>query len=167
MAIAGAGGLVGAEGMNVLAPVLLPEEMVFETNRSHWSKALPTADLSLQADIEADVAIVGGGFTGLSSAYYLRKNSPSKRVVLLEAKSCGNGASGRNGAMVLTLTEDRYMEMDSDLALDKKIYDLTAGNIHRLREIAASVGIDCELETNGALQVCNTAEYATRGRKYV
>ena len=55
--------------------------------------------------------MLGGGFTGLSSAYYIRTLSPQKRVVLLEAKGCGNGASGRNGAMVLNLTDDRYMQL--------------------------------------------------------
>ena len=104
--MAGAGTLAEAGGVNALAPLVLPEEMDFETNRSHWSKALPPANPSLQGDIEADVAVIGRGFTGLSSAYYLRKNSPAKKVVLLQAKSCGNGASGRNGGMVLTLTGD-------------------------------------------------------------
>ncbi|MGB9508047.1 MAG: FAD-dependent oxidoreductase [Candidatus Acidiferrum sp.] len=93
------------------------------------------------------------GFTGLSAAYYIRSISPQKRVVVLEAKGCGNGASGRNGAMVLTMTEDRYMNFSSAPAIDKKICDLTAENIRTLSKLSASTGIDCELETNGVLQV--------------
>src|SRR5215210_6492670 len=46
----------------------------------------------------ADVAILGAGFTGLWTAYYLLKNDPSLRVVVLEAETAGFGASGRNGA---------------------------------------------------------------------
>jgi hypothetical protein len=53
---------------------------------------------SLQGPAEADVAILGAGFTGLWTAYYLLKQEPSLRVVVLEAEIAGFGASGRNGA---------------------------------------------------------------------
>jgi glycine/D-amino acid oxidase-like deaminating enzyme len=53
---------------------------------------------SLQGSAEADVAILGAGFTGLWTAYYLLKQEPSLRVVVLEAEIAGFGASGRNGA---------------------------------------------------------------------
>src|SRR3989344_5071508 len=51
----------------------------------------------LQGPIEADVVIVGAGYTGLWTAYYLLKSAPSLRVVLLEKHQVGFGASGRNG----------------------------------------------------------------------
>ena len=53
---------------------------------------------SLPGPMEADVAILGAGFTGLWTAYYLLKKEPSLRVVVLEAEVSGFGASGRNGA---------------------------------------------------------------------
>ncbi len=165
-AIAGAGTAAASTGVNFVAPTILPEEMVFETNRSFWAKILLPAIPPLDSDIEADVAIIGGGFTGLSTAYYLLKNLPEKRVVLLEARASGNGASGRNGAMVLTQTADRYMRSSGDFALDKKIYDLTVTNIGAIREIASTAGIDCELETKGALQVCNTPENAATAKTF-
>jgi gamma-glutamylputrescine oxidase len=164
--IAGAGTATASAGVNFLAPTILPEEMVFETNRSYWAKTFSPVNPALNSDIEAEVAIIGGGFTGLSTAYYLRKNSPGKRIVLLEAKTCGNGASGRNGAMVLTQTADRYMRLSDDPALDKKIYEFTVANIGAIRAIAAAGGIDCELETKGALQVCNTPESAAAAKSY-
>ena len=46
---------------------------------------------------DADVAIVGAGYTGLSTAYYLRRSDPSLRVVVLESDFVGYGGSGRNG----------------------------------------------------------------------
>ena len=52
----------------------------------------------LAGPTEADVAILGAGFTGLWTAYYLLKGDPSLRVVVLEAETAGFGASGRNGA---------------------------------------------------------------------
>ena len=54
----------------------------------------------LAARITADVAVVGGGFTGLWTAYHLTRLAPALRVVVLEAKHCGFGASGRNGGWV-------------------------------------------------------------------
>ncbi|MDQ3940127.1 MAG: FAD-binding oxidoreductase, partial [Actinomycetota bacterium] len=51
----------------------------------------------LQGDLDADVAIVGAGYTGLWTAYYLLKDDPTLRVVLLEKEITGFGASGRNG----------------------------------------------------------------------
>jgi glycine/D-amino acid oxidase-like deaminating enzyme len=53
---------------------------------------------SLRGVAEADVAILGAGFTGLWTAYYLLKREPSLRVAVLEAEIAGFGASGRNGA---------------------------------------------------------------------
>lgn len=164
--IAGAGTAAASAGVNFLAPIVLPEEMVFETNGSYWAKTSAPVNPELKSDIEADAAIIGGGFTGLSTAYYLRKNSPGKRIVLLEAKTCGNGASGRNGAMVLTQTADRYMQLSDDPALDKKIYDFTVANIDAMRAVASAGGIDCELETKGALEVCNTPENAAAAKSY-
>src|SRR4029077_16247370 len=126
------------------------------TNQSHWAKTQVAASPSLEQDLEADVAIIGGGFTGLSSRYYIRKSQPAKKVVVLEGRGCGNGASGRNGAMVLTMTADRFMQFSGDPTMDKRIYDLTVENIDQLHALSAATGIDCELDTNGALQVFNT-----------
>jgi glycine/D-amino acid oxidase-like deaminating enzyme len=50
--------------------------------------------------MEVDVAIVGAGYTGLWSAYYLRRADPSLRIVVLEREVAGFGASGRNGGWV-------------------------------------------------------------------
>src|SRR5271170_249304 len=150
-ALAGGGGLLGAAGLNQISPRIWSERLGFEPNRSYWARSQPPQNSPLMGDIAADVAVIGGGFTGLSAAYYIRSVSPQKRVVVLEARGCGNGASGRNGAMVLTMTADRYMQFSSDPAIDKKIYDLTVENIRTLLALSAKTGIDCELETSGAL----------------
>jgi glycine/D-amino acid oxidase-like deaminating enzyme len=54
----------------------------------------------LNGHFEADVAIVGGGFTGLWTALLLKEKSPGLRIALIEAGSCGSGASGKNGGKV-------------------------------------------------------------------
>lgn len=153
---AGGGGLLGGAALNSVAPRLWPEEQAFDPNHSHWATSPRQQTPPLAEDIETDVAVIGGGYTGLSAAYYVRKRMPAKKVVVLEASGCGNGASGRNGAMLLTLTADRYMQSGSDWALDKRIYDLTTDNIRVLRTLSLASGVECDLETNGALQVLNT-----------
>ena len=54
----------------------------------------------LRATIECDVAIVGGGYTGMWTAYDLTERAPGARIVLLEQDICGGGPSGRNGGFV-------------------------------------------------------------------
>ena len=166
-AFAGGGALLGTVSLNQISPRIWREPLVFEPNRSYWARSQPPQNPPLTDDIAADVAVLGGGFTGLSAAYYIRIISPHKRVVVLEAKGCGNGASGRNGAMVLTMTADRYMHFSSAPAVDKKIYDLTAENIRVLSKLSAATGIQCELETNGALQVLVTSEDVRAAKAYV
>ena len=166
-ALAGGGGILGAAGLNQISPRIWREAMAFEPNRSYWAKCQPLQNAPLTENIAVDVAVLGGGFTGLSAAYYIRTICPRKRVVVLEAKGCGNGASGRNGAMVLTMTDDRYMQLGADPAVDKRIYDLTAQNIQRLLKLSALTGIDCEFETNGALQVLSTSEEVRAAKAYV
>jgi glycine/D-amino acid oxidase-like deaminating enzyme len=166
-ALAGSSALLGAAGLNEISPWIWREPAVFEPNSSYWARLQPPQNPPLTQNINVDVAVIGGGFTGLSSAYYIRSVSPPKRVAVLEAMGCGNGASGRNGAMVLTMTADRYMQMSSDPPMDKRIYDLTAENIQRLLKLSAATGIDCELETNGALQVLNSADEVKAAESYV
>ena len=55
---------------------------------------------SLGNDREADFLIVGGGYTGMWSAFFLTEREPGARVVLLEQNFCGGGPSGRNGGFV-------------------------------------------------------------------
>ena len=118
---------------------------------SLWSAtANPTPDCpELRATVEADVAIIGAGFTGLSAALYLAKLG--QRVVVLEAYTPGWGASGRNGGQVNPgLIENpehaiakfgpqmgqRMIEMSGDAA--KLVFDLIAQ--HEIQCDARPVG---------------------------
>jgi choline dehydrogenase-like flavoprotein len=67
---------------------------------SYWFDSLgtePEPRPALPGDLEVDVAIVGAGFTGLWTAYYLAIADPTLRVAVLERETAGFGASGRNG----------------------------------------------------------------------
>lgn len=89
---------------------------------------------------EADVAIVGAGFTGLAAAAWLRRLDPRKSVVVLEAGTIGEGASGRTGGMALAETAA------GDLP---GLGDVLAG----LRNIFGQLGIDCDLSLPGAFEI--------------
>jgi len=60
----------------------------------------------LEGDIDADVVIVGGGYTGMWAAWFLSERAPDSRIVLLEQDICGGGPSGRNGGFVHGWWED-------------------------------------------------------------
>lgn len=62
-----------------------------------------TPEAPLSGELTVDVAVIGGGFTGLSTALNLKKDSPGLRVVVLESEVIGFGASGRNGGFSMTL----------------------------------------------------------------
>jgi len=163
----GGGALFGAVGINQLSPRLWREPLEVERNTSYWARSQPALNPPLSDDISADVAVLGAGLTGLSAAYFIRTVSPHKSVVVLEARGCGNGASGRNGAMVLTMTADRYMCFSSAPAVDRRIYDLTVENIRSLSRLSAATGIDCDLRIHGALQVLESPGEVREAAAYV
>lgn len=63
---------------------------------------------SLNENIQADVAIIGGGFVGMWTAIQIKEKSPEKNVVILEKNFCGSGASGRNGGLVMSWWGELY-----------------------------------------------------------
>ncbi len=75
------------------------------TDKSFWlatyGEYIPNP--ALQGDLKVDIAIIGAGFTGLSTAYNLCKEDPGLSVAVLEAEVVGFGASGRNGGFSMTL----------------------------------------------------------------
>src|SRR5437867_9641248 len=87
------------------AHLLLKDER-WTPNRSFWvSRGREPAGAPLRGEREADLAIIGGGVTGLSSALHALLRSPGLRVVLLEAHYVGFGATGRSGGVLDNGTE--------------------------------------------------------------
>jgi glycine/D-amino acid oxidase-like deaminating enzyme len=114
--------------------------------------------------IEADVAIVGGGFTGLSTALHLRRADPSLTVAVLESEVVGYGASGRNGSFAMTVVGlglDVLVKLKGrDFALAAQRYMEQA--VDFLGEMVSTEGLDCDYTRPGFLRMATTPSYLER-----
>lgn len=162
----GAGTVLGALGVNQLSPVIFPEHPGIDTNRSLWMGRQPAHNAPLRTDLEVDVAVIGGGFTGLASAYHIARGSPGKRVAVLEAKGCGNGASGRNGGMLLPHVANEYMQLVSPPEVHKRIYDVTVESMRELIALAAASPVQGAIDPIGALETLVGREEIEEKRAY-
>lgn len=135
---------------------------------SYWlSAGADVAAAPLRGDIRADVAIIGGGFTGLWTAIRLRETAPSLRVVLLEAETVGYGASGRNGGFCeASLTHG----LANGIAhFPDEVRILEAEGERNLAELVAFVdehAIDCDLEPTGTIRLADQAHQVAELRAW-
>ncbi len=120
-----------------------------------WFKSIDLENLRINQPLRgshnADVVIVGGGFTGLSSAYHIRQRFPDKKIVLLEGACCGYGASGRNGGFCVATSLLDWDHSDPDVrqqSLDISIYGLEF-----IKRMLSEYRFDCDFEENGMLAV--------------
>ncbi len=126
--------------------------------RSFWLDTLPARDphAPLDGRAEADLCIVGGGYTGLWAALYAKELDPGRDVVLLEATRCGSGASGRNGGFLQsTLTHgigNGLARFPDELAQLERLglanFEALAADLERL-----AIDGECEFEAVGDLIV--------------
>lgn len=116
-----------------MALAVRPED--FDENVSAWARGKPpdTPGAPLRGARTLDVAIIGGGFTGCAVARTLAARHPGLGIGLLEACSLGNGASGRNGGMVLNWVNGHASEDPDEL---NRVFSVTKSGIDLVAERA-------------------------------
>ena len=123
----------------------------------------------LSGDVEADVAIVGAGFTGLWTAYYLAEADPSLRIVVLEAETAGYGASGRNGGWASALFPTSLASLASMSDRDGAIAQHRAmrETVDEVARAAAAEGIDADIAKGGTIVLARNRVQLRRARQEV
>jgi len=118
----------------------------------------------LRGDLEVDIAIVGGGFAGLMTAYELKSAEPTLRVAVFEAREVGYGASGRNGSFGMTVVGLGFGAMAKlrgrQFLRDAHAYMERA--VDTMGEIIAREELDCDCIRPGFLRTATTAGYVRR-----
>lgn len=106
----------------------------------------------LERDLDVDVAIIGAGYTGLWTAYYLKRQAPELKIAIVEAQTAGFGASGRNGGWLMgnLLGEDRLL---AGLSPEQRraSFDLLHGIPDEVAQVIDREGIACDFRKGGAL----------------
>jgi glycine/D-amino acid oxidase-like deaminating enzyme len=107
----------------------------------------------LPGDLDADVAIVGAGLTGLWTAWSLLQAAPSTRVVLLEREIAGFGASGRNGGWCSALFPTSTAGLQAKHGLDAAVAMRRAmiDTVDEVGRATAAAGIDCDYVKGGTI----------------
>ena len=126
---------------------------------------LPEPGPGLGGDEEHDVCIVGGGLTGLWTAYYLKRAEPGLRVVVLEAEFVGYGASGRNGGWLsaeLPGSLARYARgPHGQEGADRLAAGLRA-SVDEVIGVCRDEGIEADIVRNGVVFVARTPAQLSR-----
>ena len=138
---------------------------------SLWWDTLPGPLLGdarppLDADVDADVAIVGAGYTGLWTAYYLAKADPSLRVVVVERETAGFGASGRNGGWCSALFPAswgkiaRLSSREEAVRMQRAMFD----TVDEVGRVVVAEDIDVHWSKGGTIGLARTSTQVERGR---
>jgi glycine/D-amino acid oxidase-like deaminating enzyme len=125
--------------------------------RSLWADQVGPIERrsSLPGSTTADVAIVGAGYSGLWTAYYLLRLSPGLRVVVLEREHAGFGASGRNGGWAVG-------EFANHAPVDQARAAFAA--VTEIGEVCAAEGIECDYRRGGTVRLARTGPQWDRQR---
>jgi glycine/D-amino acid oxidase-like deaminating enzyme len=138
---------------------------------SYWRDSLPAPPRRppLAGDLEVDVAIVGAGYTGLWTAYYLASSDPGLRVAVLEREVAGFGASGRNGGWCSALFPAsttklaRMSGRDAAIAMQRAM----RATVDEVASVVQAEGIDCHWAKGGTVVVARSPLQLARAEEEV
>jgi glycine/D-amino acid oxidase-like deaminating enzyme len=118
----------------------------------------------LVGDLDVDVAIVGGGFTGLWTARSLIERDPSLRIVVVEQETCGFGASGRNGGWATAAFAASDAKLKREHGADAALRMRSAMNdsVIEVGRASEEDGIDCHYQRGGTVMAARSDAQVTR-----
>ena len=128
----------------------------------------------LPGDTDADVVIVGAGYTGLWTAYYLVEADPTIRVVVLEAETAGFGASGRNGGWCSALFPASFEKVartagggSGGNAAARRMVDAMHATVDEVGRVNARERFDAQFVKGGTISLARTEVQLARARAAV
>jgi glycine/D-amino acid oxidase-like deaminating enzyme len=123
----------------------------------------------LEGDLEVDVAIVGAGFTGLWSAYYLHELDPTLRIAILESEIAGFGASGRNGGWCSALFPIGAAALARESGRDAAIaqYAAMRASVDEVARVVEAESLDVDLAMGGTVVLARSAAQLQRAQHEV
>ena len=146
--------------MSKTNPKMLPD--------SYYAASIsqPFCGDNADGDMQTNVCIIGGGYTGTSAALHLARQGIS--VILLEAQTIGWGASGRNGGQVCTGQRKEQGELEQMLGKPgaRGLWDLSEEAKHTLRSLIQEFSIECDYKP-GIAHADHKSAYADETRHYV
>ncbi|MCF2530574.1 NAD(P)/FAD-dependent oxidoreductase [Yinghuangia soli] len=113
---------------------------------------------ALAGDLDVDVAIVGAGYTGLWTAYYLAEADPTLRIAVLEREFAGFGASGRNGGWCSNLFPASLAKVARTSTRERAVAQQRAMNatVDEVGRVVEAEGIDCDFAKGGMMMLART-----------
>lgn len=112
---------------------------------------------------EADIVIIGSGFSGVSTAYHILKGNPNPpSIVLLEARKVCSGATGRNGGHMKPdtyLTAAKHAKMYGAVAA-AEITAFELANLYAVKDMVETEGLDCDFHLTRAVDVYLDRDHA-------
>ena len=134
--------------------------------RSFWLETTDTPPERPRAEgtVRADIAIIGGGFAGLSSAYHIKRLASGARIVLLEGQTVGHGASGRNGGFSMTVfgASLAVTYLLHGLARTREAYQYMVDAVEYVDRLVRELGLRCDYERSGFLRAATAPGYRER-----
>jgi glycine/D-amino acid oxidase-like deaminating enzyme len=127
------------------------------------------AEAAVEGEVDVDVAVIGGGLTGLATTVHLKRQDPSVRVAVLEAKTVGYGASGRNGSFAMTVIGLGFgtTAMLRGKGFLRRAHSYMERCVDELERFIDEDGLDCAKIRPGFLRVATAPSYVTRLQKQV
>ncbi len=134
---------------------------------AEYGEYVPEAPLAGEVDV--DVAVIGGGLTGMAAAIALKRRDPSLDVAVLEARTVGYGASGRNGSFAMTVIGLGFgtTALMRGKRFLQRAHSYMESCVDRLEEFIDEAGLECDKVRPGFLRVATAPSYVRRLQKQV